>query len=392
MATVLNSIVAGEQKAMSLAENLDGDLESGYQTEWIAGEPPVINGYSGTFTQGASFTISGSNLSYNRQTQLFYDDFTSGTLGNPISGGASWTTEAGQDPYVFSSVGLAAGKRSAYLDMQGAYDYITAHIFSETATIYCEHWIKYQMIVTGPDDGSGPAQMKMTRIGAGDSLPNISDNPNLTLTLLDVNGTTPQVFNSPSKSTNDAAQNISGYITLPPDNNWHKLHMAGKISDLATANGWRYFKTDAAGSLGDCATASWANATPTKHFASPNGTVAKTDWAGEAWATKDVADGSTVAGGFQKVYLPFFTRTYQVSEVWIAGFWLNDTAERVVISSSADANTALKTGIIQPNISRSNDQWAFNCETGNLPASGALYLYVVNADGIFNTSPLQIRS
>jgi len=30
MATVLNSIVAGEQKAMSLAENLDGSLESGY--------------------------------------------------------------------------------------------------------------------------------------------------------------------------------------------------------------------------------------------------------------------------------------------------------------------------------------------------------------------------
>ena len=380
-----------------LLQNYDGTFNSLYPSGnkpagYNPDNPPIITGYSGTFSQGSTFTITGSNLSSNRQSQLFYDDFSSGTIGSPISGGSTWQTVATQDPYVYDSDGLAAGKKSAYLDMQGAYDYITGITFPASMVIYCEHWIKYQMLTVGPDDGSGGPQMKMTRIGAGTDFSSISSNPNLTMTMLDVNasgyvGTSPQAFNAPSKSTNDAAQNISGYMLLPPDNSWHKLHMAAKISTLGVADGWRYFKTDQS----NCAVGSWASGTE-KHFASPNGTVAKAEWDGEAWSTRYADDGSTLGGTFEKVVLPFFTRTYQVSTVKIAGFWLNDSAERVVVSSSSDWETALMTGITQPNLTRSSGVWTFSVETGNLPASGALYAFVVNENRKHTTIALQIRA
>ena len=375
-------------------------LQSGYG-EYIAGVTPSITSHSGSFTQDSTFRIDGNNFSANRQTQLFYDDFTAGTLGQAISAtGTGWVTVPTMASYVYSSDGLAAGKRSAYLDMQGAYDYITGLTFPNTDEIYCEHWIKYQMLVVGPDDGSGSPQMKLTRIGSGTDFTTPSSNPNLTVTMLDVNaggyiGTSPQVFNAPAKSTNDAAQSVSGYISLPPDGSWHKLHMAAKISTLGQSDGWRYFKTDQIGNnvhgySGDAATASWTAGTE-KHFASPNALVPKTSWDGEPWSTRYSADGNTVNGYFGKVVLPFFTRTYQVSDVKVACFWLNDTAERVVVSTSNDVNTALKTGVIQPNISRTNAQWVFQGETGNLPASGALYAYVVNANRKIS-NPIQIRA
>ena len=379
--------------ALNLSRNpATSQLQSGYG-RYTEGIQPVITAHSGTFTQGTTFSISGNNFSANRQTQLFYDDFTAGSLGQAISasGGAGWTTVPSQPSYVYDSTGLAAGKRSAYLDMQGAFDYINGFTFSPTDTIYCEHWIKYQMITTGPDDGSGSPQIKLTRVGSGTDMSYPSANPNLNLILLDVNGTTPQVANAPSYNQNDAAQTISGYITLPPDNAWHKLHMAAKISTLGVANGWRYFKTDAAGDLGDIATGSWSSGTD-KSYASPNGLVAKTAWEGEPWKTRNVDDGSTVNGYFSKVMLPFFTRTYQVSAVRVAHFWLNDSAERVVISTSSDWNTALKTGITQPNLTRTYNKWEFKVETGNLPASGALYAYVVNKDRKHSTTAYQIRA
>jgi hypothetical protein len=377
-----------------------GKLKGSYSPpNYDVGSPPVASAFLGTFTQGNTFTVMGSNLSSNRQSQLFYDDFSYGTVGQPISGGATWTTLGGQPPYRYDSTGLSAGKRSAYLDMQGTFDYITGITFEDKNEIHCEHWLKYNMITVGPDDGSGGPQMKLTRIGSGADLGSISSNPNLTLTMLDVSaggyiGGSPQVFNAPAKSTNDTGQNVSGYIALAPDNSWHKVHMAGKVSTLGQTNGWRYFKTDQIGNnsqgySGDAATASWTNGSQ-KHFASPNGVVARTEWDGEPWSTLDSDDINTVNHYFGKVVLPFFSRVYQVSQVWVAGFWLNDSAERVVVSTSSDTNTALKTGIIQPNISRTGGQWQFQVETGNLPDSGDLYAYVVNANRKIS-APLKIR-
>lgn len=378
-----------------------GMFESGYgkYTESIL---PKITSHSGTFSQGNAFTLKGKNFSANRQTQLFYDDFTAGTVGQAISAvGQGWQTVNGMPPYVYDSTGLAAGKRSAYLDMQGTYDYMTGLIFADQQELHVEHWINYQMLTVGPDDGSGAPQMKLTRVGSGNDLTFPSSNPNLTMTMLDVSaggyvGTSPQVFNAPSKSTDDVGNNVSGYMALPPDGAWHKLHMAAKISTLGQNDGFRYFKTDQIGTNGqgyggDAAYASWVGGTQ-KHFASPNEIVARTEWDGEAWATRDSDGAYTVNGYFGKILLPFFSRTYQVSTVRVANFWMNDTAERVVISTSSDWNTALKTGITQPNLSRTYNQWTFQVETGNLPASGALYAYVVNKDRKHTITAYQIRS
>lgn len=395
-----------------------GNYEAGYDGDvpiWIPGQPPVLSSFSGTLSDGQTITLTGSNLSSNRQGQLVYDDFSVGTLGQPISGiGSIWTTVSGQPPYVFDSDGLAAGKRSAYCNMDGGpggtvYDYMTGIIFDDPhQVLYCETWIKYTMDVVGPDNGSGGPQMKMIRFGPGsDSGPidllDHSDNPNYTFTMLDVNATgyvggEISVGQGAASTTYGAGQTIgAAQIYLPPDGQWHKLHMASKVSDFGVANGWRYAKTDATGTnmdtTGDYMAGSWAMGTE-RHFASPNAVVPKTDWRGEDWTTFANVDGSTQVNNpwYQRILLPYFTRTYQRSTVRIAAFWANDSAERVVISQHSNVNLALKQGITQRNTARAVSQWQFVFDSGNLPASGPLYAHVVNADGEISDTPLQIRS
>lgn len=375
-----------------------GRYESGYPpvTGWIAGQPPVLQNAT-AFSDGSNMTITGSNFSMHRQTQLVYDDFSNGSIGQAISAisGSPWETVAGQKPYIIDADGLGAGKRSAFCHMDGGtngtdYDYMTGIKFAQSFdTIYLESWIKYIYDVT--TGGVDSPQLKMFRVGPGsdDNIINLldhSDNPNLALN--DYTTGAPQTFQSPD----DDGTMGGSYISLPADNTWRKVHMAGKISTMGQPDGWRYFKTSTAGTGGDCSVGSWANGTQ-KHFASPNSIVARTAWAGEPWITRMAPDSSTqlVNWRYQRVLLPYFTRSYQRTRVRVAGFWMNDTAERVVISNSNDWNTALKTGIIQPSVSKTNTSWVVKNELGNLPSTGPLYAYLVNADGIFNTVGYQVR-
>lgn len=390
-----------------------GKLTSGIiQDDWIPGQSPVVSGVSGTFAQGNEITITGTNLSKARQTQLFYDDFSSGVVGESlVNNGKGWIVPvADYFPYVTDNTDpIAAGKKHAYLDARGdhagynSFDFITGIVFDQPYNeIYSEGWMSYQFLSIAQGGNPDAPQMKLDRLQAGTSWSATSANPSLTLTnpIVDAPYNTAQVFQSPQESTNDYGQDVFGSISIPPDGTWRKIHMAGKLSDAGVKNGWRYFKTSTSGDAGDCATGSWGNANG-RHFASPNALVAKNLWRGEPWQTIKAPSGSYPNGGdantvgqpwgFRRYCFPFFQRPYQISTVKRFGQWINDTAERVVVGTTNDLNNLLKTGFIQPNISRSNTSWKFNCETGNLPASGALYAVVVNRDRL-ESNIIQIRT
>lgn len=354
---------------------------------WIAGQPPVPASFAGTIAQGNTITITGTNFSKNRQTQVFYDDFQSGTVGAAISsGGTDWITLAGQFPYVYEADGFSAGKKCAYLDMRGdhagynAFDFITGLVFSDGFNeLHLDCFINHNFIFS--DQGANPddPNNKMFRFGSTTDLS--VPQPDLLLT------TTSYATEWTQAVGVGVAVGFSA-LALKDDATWKKFYMALK---LHPTEGFRLVKSSSDDVIGDddytgeAAIGSWSGAT--NHYASPTGVFSRKSWFGENLATDP-----TGLLKIKKVYLPFFQRIYQISTQRIFGFWLNDSYERIVLSTLTDPDDARRYGVTQPNLSRTNNRWQFTCEMGDLPPTGNIYAHIVNKDGYCSAAPLLVRS
>jgi hypothetical protein len=109
----------------------------------VAGAAPVINGYSGTFSDGQNCTISGSGFgSKPTGAPIKYDDFENGSNGSPLSG---WVTYSGGNapPQYDTQYLRPHSSRSARANYIGQYNQFGIQSPTDISQVYIDFWYLY---------------------------------------------------------------------------------------------------------------------------------------------------------------------------------------------------------------------------------------------------------
>jgi hypothetical protein len=432
MATVLDSIVAGAQKAITLPENLEGNLESGYElvTGWIEGDPPVPSSYSGTFVDGNSITIVGTNFSADENAVEVYKDFTEESLNARASGmyywsggGADFTVQSVSNPFgsrVLRSHAIqeqfqhvhyefATGQTEVYMEAfcrinkvffdtpTTPYDAGTTYDTGDAVTVGSQ---RFKSKVDGnigntpqtspsvgetafwaPFDG---AQVKAFRIfpGTGETSMQASGNTPLSIS------STIEITDCVVESRPSIGGSSGWFGTNPSNSEWAKYVLYIKKGQLDTATGERFVKIGADNTF----TFSGSPVPPASggHFGSPNATVAATEFRGEG-----ITNHITSSAGdlLQRVSLPYFHRAgEQETIVDVAYFYVKNSREGIVIGDASTWATCDHTKTHRCKITaRTNNSISFVAQDGQFP-TGALYAYIVNKDGVYNSNGILVRA
>lgn len=343
----------------------------------VTGEP-VISGVSGTFAQGNTLTISGSNFSANRSGQLIYENFDSGLDGDNINDIPSFNQNSdGATPshqYKYDSTDKFSGSKSAFLDytVGDGSGFRPQFDFGQNLNkAFVSMRIKFDIVSeTAPD-----SQVKLPRIISRSGDHGSSPNPGITyengMACYGNDGEILQLFYGPAAPT--GWQNLFYYFDLGTTGNY---------------DGSRFIKAFGSDS--------WTfSSFVGENFASTsnnnlNGVGANpTSW--EPTGNIRCKTASSNEQFMRYLLLPFFKRAADTYKIWIDQVCINDSLESVFISSDANWTTAKANFnglVVQPVLSRAESNITVSCEVGNL--AGTRYLYVLNSNGVANEQGVAI--
>lgn len=431
MPTFNNTIVAPRVKQLTLAENLSGDLQSGYGAAWIEGQPPILTAYSGTFADGNAVTITGSNFSANESAAEFYDDFTAYTVGQRATsfyywsgGGADFLVDntvtnpfgsrvlrshAIQEQFQHVHYEFASGQNEIYMEAlcrinkpvfalsTTVWDAGTTYALGQAVTVGSQRFKSKVADNIGNTPQTSPsvgetafwapfdgAQVKSFRIfpGTGETSMQASGNTPLSVS------TTIEITDMVVESRPSIGGSAGWFGTNPGNSDWAKYVLYIKKGQLDTATGERFVKVGNDNTF----TFSGSPVPPASggHFGSPNATVDATEFRGEG-----ITNHITSSAGdlLRRVSLPYFHRAgEQETIVDVAYFYTNNSREGVVIGDAATWATCDHTKTHRCKVtSRGVNSLTFTAQDGQFP-TGALYAYVVNQDGVYNSNGLLVRA
>ncbi|WP_138438578.1 hypothetical protein [Marinobacter alexandrii] len=335
---------------------------------WLEGQPPTISSISGTFTAGQVATISVGNLSTKRNGQLAFINFEAETAGQVVTSIQHANLDPGFQKYECETAGSLFGSKYARCHAIQTRPDQAGIVFDQPyREIFFEGWTRYQV----PDFVAvGDAQIKFWRlvpystIGADAQ----GELPRLTWTREDGNGFLLNVDPGPSGQA-------AWYGSTPLTNVWEPWSGFMKMGDLNTANGKIYAKVGAEDSF-------TFSGFPGGHAASPDGSIASSEWDGNEYQIDD----GLLQGEIHRLLVPYYTRSDQETILDIDRIFANDSPERVVVgdASTFTACTPGKRFILKQN-GRSGGQIEVDIDSLGPLATGPVYAYVVNSDGLYNT-------
>lgn len=407
--------------------------------DWVAGNPPTISSASGTFANGNTITLTGSNFSKKRQGQVFFTDFASDTVGQPPSGlttfsagGAGYLVDNTQSPPI--------GTKCLHLEANQVGMELTTYEFAaNTDEVFFEVWSRVNPVLfhqpitwdggtpysigervkyinplnglyynfeskTNPNTGNTPyyhngttyvvdevnwlkldqPQIKLFRIVDGTGTDSGQGRPVGMLAILEADGS---LYAQSEDGGLVASAAHNGYAAMPNSTTWAKNTFYVKRSTLDVANGQTYIKV---GSSFNFKTSSHP---VNGHLASPSGAIPPTQYtyAGTPFVNNET--GKTNQGlYYRRIFMTYFHRSYQHTIVDIAHMFVNDSPERVVIGDAATWNACDHTkSYTCKAVSRDTTTLSFIAATSS-NITGALYAYVVNRDGVYNTNGYQVRA
>lgn len=332
---------------------------------WVAGQEPVISSVFGSFAEGSTVTIAGSNFSSKRRGQLAFINFEGETLGELVT---SVAQDASGPQYVATDTDPLFGSIYARCHaIQESLGTAAVLLGQEYQELFFEGWTRY----SAPDfDDPSDAQIKFWRMVPGLTLGETAQNRSPTIVSISEQGNGFTVSAHPEEY-------IAGIWYgggAPPQNVWEPWTLFLKIGDPNVANGKRYAK------IGDKVNFTYSSS---GHFASPNDVVPASAWDGEDIITND----GSLEGGLGRLFLPYYTRSAQETISEVDRIYLNDSPERVCVGDASTwaACTRTKTFILKQ-LDRQTDQIDIEVDALGPLATGPAYLYVFNQDGKFNTN------
>ncbi len=405
--------------------------------DWIAGDPPTISSMSGTFANGNTITLTGGNFSKKRQGQVFFTDFASDTVGQQAAG---LTYFAGSEPnYLVDNtqsppLGTKSIRLEANLQSMGATTYEFA---ANTDEVFFEVWSRVNPVIfhqtntwsagstysigdrvkyinpnngifynfeskLGSNIGNPPyyyngasyvvdatnwlildqPQIKLFRIVDGTGTDSGQARPVGMLAIMEtIDGVYAQ------SEDGGLVGGHSGYAPMPTNNTWVKYTFYVKRSALDTANGQTYLK------IGSAFNFSTSSHPAGGHLSSPSGAIPATQYtyAGTPFVNNETGKANQGLA-YRRIFMTYYHRSYQHTIVDIAHMFINDSPERVVIGDAATWNACDHTKTYTcKSISRDTTTLSFTAATSS-NITGALYAYVVNRDGVYNTNGYQVRA
>lgn len=397
---------------------------------WVAGVAPTLASASGTFTEGASITLTGTNLSRKNQSQIFFTDFSADTIGQRAAGFTYWVSIPGDEYRVANAVTPPVGARymSAHT-VQSQFNTIHYEMPADSDEIFVESFIRLNAVTfhqplwsVGTLYVSGnrvsylhPTTSAIFNFVATAAAVNMAQAPlapdgslNSTfwtylqqpqiksLRVVDGTGETsaqgrPTFLSSIVETAPAGSQlQIGGvgdtricYTVTPGNTVWAKHLFYAKLGTLNVADGKRYTKVNGASNILN------SGFTGGGHYASPANTVTQAAFDGELMSTNVTANAGIK---FRRVLPPYYNVDHQETISDVCHWFVNDSPERVVVSSSSTWAAVDQTkSHICPVTSRSNSQWTFKAYVGQF-TSGPLYAYVFNRDGLYNANGIQVRA
>jgi hypothetical protein len=403
-----------------------GALDGAYIPDtWQQGVAPALSAASGTFANGNAITLTGTNFSKKSSTQAFFTDFAADTVGQRASGFTYWSSVIGAEYRVASTDTPPIGSKymSAHT-IQSQFNGIHYELASDTDEIYIEAWCRVNPVTFNqPLWSSGTTYTSGQRASYLHPISGVKNNfiataaaSNVGQPPLDGAGTVnttywtalqaPQVkmfravdgtgeTSSQGRPTNislilesDGALQVGGvgdsrscYTTMPGPTVWAKYIMYAKLGTLNVADGKRYTKVNGLANIVN-------SGMPGGHYASPTGVIPQSAFDGELQATNVTANAGIK---FRRVLPPYYNITDEETIVDVSHFYVNTSPERVVIGNASTwaACDHAKTYVCKTT-SRLNGQITFTAATSTA-MTGALYAYVVNRDGLFNSNGYLVR-
>ncbi len=308
---------------------------------------------------GQEFVIQGSGFGSKEGPTLFYDDFESGSPGEPVTGG--WVSDGGDVAY--DRTHAFGGQHAALIDFPEGRWGNTLYL---TNLNLDEIYVSYRVYV---HDGGGTPQdgpqLKFARATSADT-DVIHGDIDIGMTYLGAIGEGSGTWYNSGSEVPDVFWGES-----PPLEAWARIEMYLRLSDPpGEANGERWAKMNYGGDM-------TYSGYPNGHFADPYGTAGIAPWAyeGAPLVTRplDLADRH-----IQNFVLPMFTRPEQVVSVWVDEVYLDSTQARVEIGD-APAWYDCTDRSPQPIESWSQDRIVIRLNQGRL--RGDAYGFVVTAPG-----------
>lgn len=359
---------------LSLERNASNQLQSGASSTWQEGLPPQILSFSGSFAEGNEITLNTYNVSALGQ-DLYFTDFSDGTVGQRYDDFYYWNGVGTADYLITDAVvdaPLGTGKVFRAHPIQQTFTEIHCQLSADTDEIYMEAWARINRVdFTATPDAP---QIKAFRVVDGTGETSMQDRPLNTAILFDSTGDM-QVSSSP------VVGNGGWFGTAPGNNDWAKYTIYMRKGSLNTADGERFVHVGAENSF-------TYSGIPGGHFASPSGTVASSEYAGEQIT---VHTDAVASYHFRRVALPYFQRATQETISDICYFRVKNSKEDIIIgdaSTWAACDQTKTYGI--PHTARAFGQIKFNAKESTL-IPGDAWVYIRNYDGQINANGLRLR-
>lgn len=353
----------------------DVSLEVAGVAETAYGEP-IVSSISGTFGQGNTITISGSNFSANRSAPIISENFESGVAGAEITDISSFTLEASSTPehvYKYTTEDSFSGSKSAKLDfVAGSASALRPQfdLGENLNKVFVTMRVKV-VVVAEPHEDS---QMKIARL-----IPVSNDHtstPHVSITNLD------GVMVWEDDGDGNVSQRDGASVS---DGVWQNIIMYIDLGDTDTRNGSRFIKAYGVDSY-----STWDEKSYVGY--SNDGVGADVDTT--SWIPQEnvICKTSSADAQFLRYLLiPFYKQPTDSYEIYVDQVYANSSLECVFISPHSTWSVAKANSdelITQGVISRASTEISIGCETGDLASGG--YLYVMNASGEANASGVAI--
>lgn len=351
-------------------------LESDYVGGWQSGKSPVLTNITGTWTEGATIYINGSNFSsYNSTGQTFFTDFTQDTIGGRASGLNYWSTVGAEYSVNGTDIPPIGSRCITAHPIQEQIKPSVYQFSSPQNEVYLEAWCRVNKVdfTSSPD----APQIKMFRMTDGTGENSMQGRPLTSDITFESDGSL-QAYSNPVVGIGAWFNNGSPQYSPT----WNKFVMYLRKGDLDTANGERFIK------FGNIESFTHSSV-PSGHYASPTGAVAASEYAGEGIITHN---STTAAYQLQRVAMPYFQREQQESIIDISHIYINNSRERVVIGNASTWAACDKTKAYTVPASSRADNRIIIKAYNSTQIPGSLYAYVWNHDGYYNPNGLLVRA
>jgi hypothetical protein len=339
---------------------------------------------SGTLTDGASRTITGSGFGTKPQAApLHFDRFEGGTAGANLT--TAYTPTIGSAyqgistiPPSFDNAQAFSGSKSLLLDFTlsstDAGCNATVSFGGNRQEMYSSYRVRKSIVGT-QDTGSGAWNIKYGRVGATAFFNSDTDAPIFEV-FTELNGTAQTGPSGGEISVLGAADSTTKWNVTPMSNDaWHRLEGYVKLpSPFNTNTGERYFKKNMAGL--------YTRSGQIGHYADPltplaSSTITTADYEGAPYNTFTGASGYL---GFNFFITPFYCRQSYSIKLWVDEIYLDSTQARVEIGNAATWSGCTKRSP-QPATAWADGSITVTLNKGDMSTGEAAYAFVVKTDG-----------